>query len=46
MGRIVDLCGEVAAAAEEGTEGLVLPRPNRKPPPSKGMEIQEINGGK
>lgn len=25
MGRIVDLCGEVAAAAEEGTEGLVLP---------------------
>jgi hypothetical protein len=25
MGRIVDLCGEVAAAAEEGAEGLVLP---------------------
>ncbi len=25
MGRIVDLCGEVAAAAEEGPEGLVLP---------------------
>jgi hypothetical protein len=25
MGRIVDLCGEVAAAAEEGSEGLVLP---------------------
>jgi hypothetical protein len=24
MGRIVDLCGEVAAAAEEGAEGLVL----------------------
>src|SRR5262245_26551788 len=24
MGRIVDLCGEVAAAAEEGSEGLVL----------------------
>jgi uncharacterized protein with von Willebrand factor type A (vWA) domain len=24
MGRIVDLCGEVAAAAEEGGEGLVL----------------------
>ncbi len=24
MGRIVDLCGEVAAAAEEGEEGLVL----------------------
>lgn len=25
MGRIVDLCGEVAAAAEEGAEGLILP---------------------
>jgi len=25
MGRIVDLCGEVAAAADEGREGLVLP---------------------
>lgn len=25
MGRIVELCGEVAAAAEEGPEGLVLP---------------------
>jgi hypothetical protein len=25
MGRIVDLCGEVAAAADEGPEGLVLP---------------------
>lgn len=25
MGRILDLCGEVAAAAEEGPEGLVLP---------------------
>jgi hypothetical protein len=25
MGRIVDLCGEIAAAAEEGAEGLVLP---------------------
>lgn len=25
MGRIVDLCGEVAAAAEEGPEGFVLP---------------------
>jgi hypothetical protein len=25
MGRIVDLCGDVAAAAEEGLEGLVLP---------------------
>ncbi len=25
MGRIVDLCGDVAAAAEEGSEGLVLP---------------------
>jgi hypothetical protein len=25
MGRIVDLCGEVAAEAEEGGEGLVLP---------------------
>jgi hypothetical protein len=24
MGRIVDLCGEVAAAADEGPEGLVL----------------------
>ncbi len=26
MGRIVDLCGEIAAEAEEGPEGLVLPR--------------------
>jgi hypothetical protein len=25
MGRIVDLCGEVAAAAEEGADGLILP---------------------
>ena len=25
MGRIVDLCGEIAAAADEGAEGLVLP---------------------
>jgi hypothetical protein len=25
MGRIVDLCGEIAAAAEEGPDGLVLP---------------------
>jgi hypothetical protein len=25
MGRIADLCGEVAAAAEEGEDGLVLP---------------------
>lgn len=25
MGRIVDLCGEVAAAADEGSEGLILP---------------------
>lgn len=25
MGRFVDLCGEVAAAADEGPEGLVLP---------------------
>ncbi len=25
MGRIVDLCGEIAAAADEGPEGLVLP---------------------
>ena len=25
MGRIVDLCGEIAAAAEEGEEGLILP---------------------
>lgn len=24
MGRIVDLCGDIAAAAEEGAEGLVL----------------------
>jgi hypothetical protein len=24
MGRIVDLCGEIAASAEEGPEGLVL----------------------
>ena len=25
MGRIVDVCGEVAAAAEEGPDGLILP---------------------
>ncbi|HUG52892.1 MAG TPA: hypothetical protein VMR21_04805 [Vicinamibacteria bacterium] len=25
MGRIVDLCGEIAAAAEEGPAGLILP---------------------
>jgi hypothetical protein len=25
MGRILDLCGEIAAAAEEGAEGLLLP---------------------
>jgi hypothetical protein len=25
MGRIVDLCGEIAANADEGPEGLVLP---------------------
>jgi hypothetical protein len=25
MGRIADLCGEVAAAADDGPEGLVLP---------------------
>jgi hypothetical protein len=25
MGRIVDLCSEIAESAEEGTEGLVLP---------------------
>ncbi len=25
MGRIVDLCGEIAAVADEGPEGLVLP---------------------
>jgi len=25
MGRIVDLCGEIAAEADEGPEGLVLP---------------------
>lgn len=25
MGRIVDLCGDVAAAADDGPEGLVLP---------------------
>lgn len=25
MGRIVDLCGEVAAEAEEGPDGLILP---------------------
>jgi hypothetical protein len=25
MGRIADLCGEVAAAAEEGRKGMVLP---------------------
>jgi len=26
MGRILDLCGEIAAEADEGPEGLVLPR--------------------
>lgn len=26
MGRIVDLCGEIAESAEEGEAGLVLPR--------------------
>jgi len=25
MGRIVDLCGEIAAAAEEGPDGLIVP---------------------
>lgn len=25
MGRIIDLCGEIAAEAEEGPEGLILP---------------------
>src|SRR5688572_30828302 len=25
MGRIIDLCGDIAAAAEEGPDGLVLP---------------------
>ncbi len=25
MGRIVDLCGEIAAAADEGPDGLILP---------------------
>ena len=25
MGRIVDLCGEIAANADEGPDGLVLP---------------------
>ncbi len=25
MGRIVDLCGEIAAGADEGPEGLILP---------------------
>src|SRR5512143_117361 len=25
MGRIVDLCGEIAAVADEGPEGLLLP---------------------
>jgi hypothetical protein len=25
MGRILDLCGEIAAEAEDGTEGLALP---------------------
>jgi len=25
MGRIVDLCGEIAAAAEDGPDGIVLP---------------------
>jgi hypothetical protein len=30
MGRIVDLCGEVAAVVEEGAEGLVLPTEARE----------------
>jgi hypothetical protein len=30
MGRIVDLCGEVAAAVEEGPEGFVLPAEARE----------------
>ena len=30
MGRIIDLCGEVAAAADEGAEGLELPLEERE----------------
>jgi hypothetical protein len=30
MGRIVDLCGEVAAAVDEGPEGFVLPTEARQ----------------
>jgi hypothetical protein len=30
MGRIVDLCGEVAAAVDEGPEGFVLPTDERE----------------
>jgi len=30
MGRILDLCGEIAAAADEGTEGLELPLSDRE----------------
>jgi hypothetical protein len=30
MGRIADLCGEIAAAADEGEEGLVLPAEARE----------------
>ena len=30
MGRIIDLCGEIAAAADEGTEGLELPLSDRE----------------
>ena len=30
MGRIIDLCGEVAAAADEGAEGLELPLTDRE----------------
>jgi hypothetical protein len=30
MGRIVDLCGEVAAAVDEGPEGFVLPAEARE----------------
>ncbi len=30
MGRIIDLCGEVAAAADDGAEGLELPLTDRE----------------
>ena len=41
MGRIVDLCGEIAAAAEEGPEGLVLP-----PVGAHVLEASVLGGGR